>query len=413
MQSVKDKLRALNRQAGAGTPNRENKFDQTNVAALGVSVVQNEYGSCLLREKRFPLDFQHGGHILAEYLNLRNQDFAYVNKKECAAEIHPRDFIFFDTETTGLAGGSGTYIFLCGLGYFEQDCFVLKQFLLYDFQNESAFLFEILNLFVKFAGIISFNGKSYDLYLLKTRLILNKMKAALDAFEHIDLLHASRRFWKKSIGECNLANIEKRILGFARQNDVPGSNIPQMYFDFVRSGDFERLTPVFKHNAIDILSMVSLVVVCATLFQAQKHTDRGADEHAIFRTFAKLKQYGNIMTMMQESIDSKDAALLLEFSYLLKRLGKLQEAVAIWRHLASRSVFIEDAYWELAKYYEHKAVNYSNALEIIERTLKRAEIRSALATSAVPALNRDWRHRKNRIMRKLSQEKQTRIETTN
>jgi hypothetical protein len=302
---------------------------------------------------------------------------------------------------------------LCGLGYFEQGCFILKQFLLPDFENESAFLHEILNLFEKFAGIISFNGKSYDLHLLKTRLILNQKKAALDAFEHIDLLHASRRFWKKAIGECNLANIEKRILGFARQNDVPGSKIPHLYFDFVRSGDFERLIPVFKHNAIDILSMVSIIVACATLFQPQKYADHAADERAIFRTFAKLKQYGSILAMMQEPMRLKDATLLLEFSYLLKRLGNYQEAVAIWRHLASRSDFVEDAYWELAKYYEHKASSYSHALDVIERALKRAEIRSALIANAEPALNRDWQHRKNRIMKKLTQEKRATLETTN
>lgn len=407
MLSVKEKLRFIHRIDEALPAPRRDAVSSTALSQLGLLPVVNEYGSFYLREKRYLLDFSHGGQLLADFLRIDHKHLVCINKQHFSPDICSKDFIFFDTETTGLAGGSGTCIFLIGLAYFENDCFVVKQFLLADYQNEYAFLHHLINLLENYRGIISFNGKSYDISILKTRFILNRLHVDLERFVHIDLLYCARRLWKKQVNECSLANLEKKVLGFVRQDDIASQDIPAKYFAFLKTGIFELLTPLFKHNCIDIISTVSLAVVSSKAFDGAQHEKAAvqADTRSLFKVYVSLQDYHAAFRLLSNSYNDEDAELLLDYSFLLKKRGNYGEAVKVWEHLVSQVFFVERAYLELAKYYEHKSRIYSKALDIIQRVQKRREVMEELGLYSNVMPVDAWQHRKKRLLAKITNNK--------
>ena len=217
--SIKEKLRFLDRPAAETKGNVPDQ--QASISELQLlpdcRIIENEYGRCILREKKFPLSFQHGKTQLHKFMDLPAKFFAFIGNNSSFGELHKKGLLFLDTETTGLAGGTGTLIFLIGLGYFEEEHFCVKQFLLFDPSDEKAFLSEIEKHLAEKSCFVTFNGKSYDLPLLKSRFILNKIHLHTEQYSHIDLLHHCRRLWKKTAVSCSLSNIEWQVLGFQRQ----------------------------------------------------------------------------------------------------------------------------------------------------------------------------------------------------
>ncbi len=406
MLTIKEKLRYLeNTSANADVQKTAAKETQQK-SNLGLVKAENQHGPFFLREKTFPLDFSHGGCTLNDYFRISHKDIEYINNRKIESVIDPKHFLFFDSETTGLAGGSGTYAFLCGFGYFDNDSFVVKQFFMREHQHEYAYLYEIQKLLKQFNGITSFNGKSYDIPLLKTRFILNRIDLPIDEIEHIDLLHTARRLWKKTIGPCSLGNIEKSILGFSRQNDVEGANVPKLFFNYLKNGDEESIKPVFKHNVIDILSMVAIIVASSNAFQSfipTRHTNiTTADSIALARAFSTFNNIDGMQKLLNGPLEHKSPELLMEISLYLKRYKKLDQAVILWEHLVTRSDYNEFAYTELAKYWEHTSNNYSKALDIVDRAIKREAIRKELGLQVENSMfKEDWQHRKKRLLQKI------------
>ncbi len=402
MLSIKEKLRSIDRSSGIAADSFTKKTD-VDFESIGLEQHVNACGQFYVRQKQFPFDFMHGNRTLGACLDVSHRHLELINKAHLKNQITLKECLFFDTETTGLAGGSGTYIFLCGFGYFESDKFVVQQILLPDYENESAFLQEIVRIFSQNKAIISFNGKSYDLSLLRARLVLNKMKFDFDNFVHIDLLYASRRLWRNKIQECRLGNIEQKILGFARNNDVPGSKVPKLFFDFLKTGDAQLLLPVLKHNVIDILSMVSIVSRMHEIYQTtlSGETKKEADQVGVLKTHISLDDYVTVAQLIRHNLNNLDATALLEIARYLKSSNRTEEAVPIWEKLLSSTAFAETSYLELAKYYEHKEMNYSKALEVVGRAMKRIELRDEFGKMNNPKLGEDWNHRQKRLLKKF------------
>lgn len=206
-------------------------------------------GGVLRIERRIPLAHRVGRVALAHSLQAHIPDMP----------ADPAQWLFLDTETTGLAGGAGTLVFLVGLGRLRGDAFVLIQYLCTSYAAERAMLAAVAGEVRDGDHLVSFNGKSYDLPLLAGRLRLNRTTAALDSLPHLDLLHALRRVHRKMVPDCKLKTLEDRLLGFRRTDDLPGSQAPLAWQRWLRNKEGDLLARVAKHNRLDVLAMAALM----------------------------------------------------------------------------------------------------------------------------------------------------------
>ncbi len=182
--------------------------------------------------------------------------------------VAPEKWCFLDTETTGLAGGSGTYAFLVGVGRITPQGFRVRQFFMRDFGEEASQLSALAEHLKQFEVMITYNGRTYDQPLLETRFRMVRQRPPFTSLEHLDLLFGARRLWNLRFDSCRLVELENQILGVERQGDLPGELIPYVYFEYVRTHEIFRLLPVFHHNAIDILTLACLTAIVPRAFHA-------------------------------------------------------------------------------------------------------------------------------------------------
>lgn len=189
-----------------------------------------------------------------------------------------RRLLFFDLETTGLAGGAGTYAFLVGLAWFEGAALHVRQLFLSSHGAEQAVLEALTDMVNEAAGVVTFNGRSFDVPLIDSRYALNRLPTPFDDLPHVDMLHPARRLWRRAdeavdTGDdgvrpgCRLSDLELAICGHERDGDVPGFEIPARYFHFVRSGDARPLAGVFEHNRQDLVSLAMLTARASRLLE--------------------------------------------------------------------------------------------------------------------------------------------------
>ncbi|MBT6180133.1 MAG: ribonuclease H-like domain-containing protein [Deltaproteobacteria bacterium] len=208
--------------------------------------------------KRYPLAHCHGTQPVGEALSARREILARVALDDTMLETPIDGMLFLDTETTGLAGGTGTVAFLIGLGYFEAGEFVLEQLLLPRLGEEAPMLAYVAERIRLASMLVTYNGKSYDMPLIRNRWVLNRVKAA-DEIPHLDLLHCCRRVYGTMLEQMRLVNMEEEVLSFEREDDVPGFMIPGIFFQFLKDGEGLSLDPILEHNEYDILALAAMV----------------------------------------------------------------------------------------------------------------------------------------------------------
>ncbi|MFQ6003390.1 MAG: ribonuclease H-like domain-containing protein, partial [Candidatus Zixiibacteriota bacterium] len=265
---LEDKLRSFGRFNLTKGKEEETlpKKQDVMVELIGGVVSENRYGKFVLAEKRFDLNHKHGRIKLASCIEHEGDVLAPLcySKRSApkisfsSASFVLKETVFIDCETTGLAGGVGTYAFLVGIGYFQDNEFLIEQYFMRDFDEEKAVLFAVSEELKNFKFLASYNGKCYDLPLIENRSVVNRIDFDSTAWFHLDLLFPSRRLWKRRIQDCSLSNVEQQLLNVERKIDIPSCLIPQIYFDYLRSGSIDQLIPVFHHNIHDILSLVGL-----------------------------------------------------------------------------------------------------------------------------------------------------------
>ena len=185
-----------------------------------------------------------------------------------------RRMVFWDTETTGL-GGPGTYVFLVGLGYLEDDAFVVRQHFIRSPDEELAMLQAVADSLPQWPTMTTFNGVSFDLPLLRARMKSHKIKMDLSDVLHCDLLYGARRLWQRRLPNCKLQTLEEHVLEFRRQGDVPSAEVPGMYFEYLETGDLSSLEGVFHHNVLDIVSLAGLMIAMHEQAAAAESVDQG------------------------------------------------------------------------------------------------------------------------------------------
>jgi tetratricopeptide (TPR) repeat protein len=283
-------------------------------------------------------------------------------------DSHPVDLsrcAFLDTETTGLHGGAGTYVFLVGVGYVEQRQFVVQQFFLRDLHEERAMLTALNELWDRFDAVITFNGRSFDVPLLKTRHMLQRSRTRLPEHRHLDLLWPARRLWKDRLASCALTTIERDVFGAIRRDDVPGSLIPELYFRYVRSKDARTLRAVFEHNRRDITALAALAMHLARLGAGLPAGHGAAPTHPmdLAALGAIYAQQGNFARALEHYVQAVAAQLpssllwsvYLKMAAAYRAVGAHDEAVHLWEEIARCEADVSViAAIELAKHLEHR-----------------------------------------------------------
>ena len=404
---LREQLRRLGLRRGTQEmqPQRPRK-KQAIEDLLPGEITHTELGPFFLFRETYRPDFQHGSQTLADLLAHTPARAATLARDERLADIDFRRLAFVDTETTGLAGGTGTYAFLVGVGVFEKNEFVLYQFFMRDFDEEPAQLQALGELLDGLEAVVSFNGKSFDMPLLETRFVMTRQPPRLTGAPHLDLLPAARRFWKYRLKSCALSALETEVLDVRRtQEDVPGWLIPDIYLDYARSGDASEMPGIFYHNAQDILSLATRTARMCDLVAAPQPDQiqvPGEDLYGLARHFQDVGEIDKAEAAFVQSAGTCHEPRVREMAvrdlaHLLKRQERRAEALPWWQQLVETEGAVY-ACEELAKHYEWQDKDLDQARDWTQRAIQ-------LVQAWPPGLKRrdaqaELEHRLQRLERK-------------
>jgi uncharacterized protein len=358
-------------------------------------VVATAHGEHFETERVWERHRRHGSVGIADLASLP-EDLLEPLSGGDVVRAHPMKWAFLDTETTGLAGGTGTYAFLIGVGSIDASGFRLRQFFMRDYGEEASLLSRLAEYLEPFEVLVTYNGKAYDQPLLETRFRMVRARHPFDRMTHLDLLFGARRLWKLRLESCRLVDLENRILGVEREGDLPGELIPYCYFDFLRTQRAFKLVPIFHHNAIDILSLACLTAIVPFAFRTPDEAAllHGADWIGLARWLNQSGRQAEALRLLRRAVEKglPDHLLfrtLWDIAALERRAGREDAALVVVADLAaSRNPYRARALEALAKHYEHRERNYAMALEMT---------RSALALEDRPEIRRREERLKARL----------------
>ena len=288
--------------------------------------------------------------------------------------------LFIDTETTGLSGGAGTVAFLVGAGYCDGERFTIEQYMLRDYADEPELIDRLAQLFERFDSACSFNGRRFDLPLLESRFTMCRMRQRWKELEQLDLLYPARRAWKLRLGSCRLSRIETEILGLPRENDLPGSEVPGRFFEFLKTGDASLLEDIIDHNRQDIATLATLLIrLCDVNARPEALTDQ-RDLFSMGRTLERQGEWKPARELYRITAIPRPAGTLAALTgeriaglanwrqyHLLRRSGDVDGAIHVLEQMLQRRQLPGEACVALAKLYEHQKKDLPRALEYAER----------------------------------------------
>jgi uncharacterized protein len=318
----------------------------------------------------------------------------------------PDQWLFLDTETTGLAGGSGTYAFLVGIAWWEAGGLEIEQFFLREYSEEPALLFAVRERIAERPVLVTFNGKSFDWPLLETRYRMSRKISVPTPRAHLDFLHPARNLWRLRLGSVRLSELERHVLGWDRGADLHSGLIPKIYFDYLRGGPPEPLIPVLNHNQMDLRGLAALSSrVLSLLADAENLGQDGLELFGVSRICEKRGESARARKLYEQSISSilpteTDRAARRSLAKLAKREGDFDLACELWKDAVGNSRHGYEAYEQLAIYYEHKARDPEQAQLIVRQALN--ELRRAIQVGDIaPGPYREIIARFDRRMERL------------
>lgn len=404
MTSLADKLKSLGVKVGAQhLPPPKPRHPIAIEKVLGGSFLNTPFGEIFIKEAYYPYNFYHGRVALG--WNSLPYTLAAWAKDERLPGLSPQSFVFLDTETTGLSGGTGIYVFLVGVARFEGDVLHLVQFFMRDPAEEIRLLAALEEFLAPCQALVTFNGKSFDLPLIITRYLSHGWPVPFAEYTHIDLLHLARRLWRERLSSHTLYNLEYHILGATRtEEDLPGWMIPQIYFDYLTSGDARPLKRVFYHNAFDVISLAALFSYITSLLAEpiQNPPENAQDMIALAKLFEDLAEIEAAMQLYLKASEYPLSASVLSenlhhLGMLHKKQGNLHLAVPLWEQAAQLKHL--HAHIELAKFYEHRQQDYREAIFWTRSALYVLE-----EVDLPPGEKQNWHkalhHRLTRLLRK-------------
>jgi uncharacterized protein YprB with RNaseH-like and TPR domain len=403
-----DKLKSLGVHLGASQVTSPGKRQENNFCIENVVngfYFSTMFGQAFITRQIFPLGYRHGDFPV--FSNQSMDVLAAWSHAPRIVEPGGQNIVFLDTETSGLNGGTGTYAFLIGLGYRTETEFELVQLFMRDPSEEAALLAALDEWLSRFNVVVTFNGKSFDIPLLNTRYQINGLSSPFVSYQHVDVLQVARKLWRDRLASRALGDLEKEIVQFDRTaEDVPGWLIPQLYFDYLHTGDSRPLSGVFYHNSIDILSLATLFGAVASLIGDPLHKEKvyGLDLAAIARLYEEMGWFEQAAGLYERSLEQGDLPeefflkTIERYAHLHKRQNKWESALALWQMGAEHGMVA--ACVELSKFYEHRERNYSEALNWARKALENLE-RMDIFDYPNKSLEADIQMRIGRLFRRM------------
>jgi uncharacterized protein YprB with RNaseH-like and TPR domain len=384
---------------------------------LGAGIARNHYGEHLAIRNWFSTpEFAEPSPVALELLTKRpasrhgGQAEGGRYKKQMqdvrGALENPEKWLFLDTETTGLAGGTGTYAFLVGLAWWDAGGLQVEQLFLRDFSEEHSLLHELAARLAERPVLVTFNGKSFDWPLLENRFTMTRAIKVPRLAAHLDLLHPARALWKLRLGSVRLVELERHVLdaerlGWHRGDDVASALIPQFYFDYLRGGTADPLAGVVKHNQMDLRGLAALFGRINSLLD-ERQSLAAEDSLDLFGLSKFLQRRGDNERAHSTCVKALDAGLPVEFrpratrelALMAKRRGDVNSA-ALWHELAGDPADGIEACEQLAIHYERRAKDFEQALEFAQLALAK------LQRLRIPSRDPYARERTRRLEEKL------------
>ena len=330
---------------------------------------------------------------------------------EAGAEARdPRQWLFLDTETTGLAGGSGTYAFLVGIAWWDAGGLEVEQFFMREHSEEHSLLAALAERMAERPVLVTFNGKSFDWPLLETRYRMTRAIPPPAPRAHLDFLHPARNLWRLRLGSVRLPELERHVLGWNRGTDVMSELIPSIYYDFLRGGPAEPLVPIFHHNQMDLRGLAGLAArVLALLGDPEAHGRDALELYGVSRICERRGDVARARTLYERSLAGElpaetGRAAQRQLAWLAKRGGDLGLARELWEKLLGDSREGLEAYEQLAIYHEHRARDPHGARSIVRRALAelgKAERRAGAGSNTQRQSRARFERRLARLERKM------------
>ena len=369
--------RALSAHLKAHDRRYQTRTRQRKILPLPGEDVQFDGGHFRVIQTRKTLDTLHGHNKLPDLRDVQSATLSCLAQKEELQSANIENLLFLDTETTGLGGGTGVLPFLIGLGWFENNEFVVEQLFLDTLGQEAALLSYLAEKLEWASCFVTYNGKSYDQPLLRARMVMNRLDV-LPERPHFDLLHCARRIFKDRLNRVRLLDLEQRVLGFEREKDIDGAEIPQVYWEFLQSGYTEPMDRVIQHNIYDIQSLAASMGYLVARYEKLHPQDDPRDIFALAKVAANSQKWGKAVTFAKQAASAATDALTISRAHLLwgdieLKHGFVELAVEIWLEGVKKTV--DDAFCAaplhlaLAKAYERKIRRYDKALEHAAHTL--------------------------------------------
>jgi uncharacterized protein len=393
--------------------------DDSLAQLLGASVATNRYGEHLVARNWYSTPEFTAPFPSALELLSRTRDESLSRRTRAALE-DPAKWLFLDTETTGLAGGTGTYAFLVGLAWWDAGGLQVEQFFMRDFGEEHSLLLELAARIAARPVLVTFNGKSFDWPLLESRFTMTRAIATPRLAAHLDLLHPARALWKLRLGSVRLVDLERHVLGaerlgWQRDDDVPSALIPQFYFDFLRGGSPAPLLGVVRHNQLDLRGLAALFGKINSYLGQDDLMSEAIDSLDLFGLSRFLHRKGESGRAHIACAHALDLGLPAEFSprarrdlaLLSKRRGDHEQAAALWHEIAADPCDGVLACEQLAIYYERRIKDHSRATEFAKLALAKVRLNRTTAREpffASSSASQESRllHRLERLERKLA-----------
>ncbi len=349
----------------------------------------------------------HGRRTLGAVAGLMPGTLMALANQKQVESLSIEEVAFIDTETTGLGYGVGTHVFMIGVGHVVGDAFQVRQFFLRHPGEEPAMLAALALYLSKFQALVSFNGRSFDWPLIENRFILRRVPLEPTDPIHVDLLFVARRLWKLRLESCGLSSVEQEILGVRRSHDdVPGWLIPQLYFQYLRTGEARPLKRVFYHNLHDILSLATLALHIAQVTDDPWSSDLShpVDFFSLGKLYQNSFDFQRAIRCFESALNvglpaSLESEAILRLAMVHKRLGGWPWALPLLERLVTRSGFQRIACVELAKYYEHLARDHKQALRLTMQALRCGNEPTAPSWTGISQT--ELLHRRRRLLQRI------------
>jgi uncharacterized protein YprB with RNaseH-like and TPR domain len=403
---IREKWRSLEGESGLSTREKLDKLVRQNLrrseksaARAPVPPAAESGVPFLVKDFSYSLEGLYGKVRLGSWLSLQPGALEVIAGGGEFSAVDPGRAVFFDSETTGLAGGTGTVPFMLGFGFFAEQAFQVRIFVLLALEKEGEFLEAVARFLEEegFSAVVTYNGKAFDIPLLETRYILQRRRFPLQGLPHLDFLFPARTIWRNTFDSRKLGYLGEMLLGLSRDDDVDGSDIPSLYFGFLRSQEFSLIEPVVEHNAMDLVGLAAVVLLGVLYLDDYSLAGDGGEIFGLGRLCERaglLEKAEGFYRAARDAGERSDVRTLAmqRLSALMKKKKLYAEALELWRQLADASD--PKAQHEISVHYEHRERDYVMALSYVEKALSGGGLS--------PARQQEMEKRLKRLQQKIA-----------